>query len=162
MVEGVPGGAAGDEPGRAPRAGKLFWRAGGDTSPDLRENPGADPLDGGGVCWREGPRPEPEHPRVEHLGLPHVGHDLVAIPATATRPFARHRWCGGCGLLERVPCRLDQRGQPLSFPRRHGFPVQCGRDVERAEVGRRGPGDPLQDLETGRRPTGSQAGQQWS
>ena len=62
MVEGVPGGAAGDEPGRAPRAGKLFGRA-GSAGPDLRENPGSDSLDGSDVLWREGPLSEPEHPR---------------------------------------------------------------------------------------------------
>ena len=87
MVEGVPGGAAGDEPGRAPRAGKLSWRAGG-AGQDLRENTGSDSLDGSDVLWREGPLPEPEHPRVEHLGSPNMGHDLVAVPATATRALA--------------------------------------------------------------------------
>src|SRR5215831_18826380 len=91
MVEGVPGGAAGDEPGRATLAGKLFGRAGG-GAPDLRENPGPDPLDGGHILRREGPLLEPEHARVENLGFPHVGHDLVAIPATAARALAQHGW----------------------------------------------------------------------
>src|SRR5215831_4003478 len=81
MVEGVPGGAAGDEPGRAPRAGKLSGRAGA---------AGPDSFDGGHVLRREGPLPEPEHARVENLGFPHVRHDLVAIPATAARAFAQH------------------------------------------------------------------------
>ena len=87
MVEGVPGGAAGDEPDRAPRAGKLPRRA-GDAGPDLRENPIPDSLDGSDVLWRKGTLPEPEHPRMKHLGFPNMGHDLVAVPATATRALA--------------------------------------------------------------------------
>ena len=154
MVEGVLGGAAGDEPGRAPGAGKLFGRTGG-ADPDLRDNPGPDSLDGGDVMWREGPLPEPEHARVENLGVPDMGHDLVAIPATAARALAQHERCDGRGLLKQVPCHLGQLYQPFSLLRRHGFAVQSRRDVERAEVGRCGPGDPLQDLESSRNPTGS-------
>src|SRR5215472_16628437 len=146
MVEGVPRGAAGDEPGRAPRASKLSWRAGA-AGPDLRENPSPDSFDGSDVLRRERPLPEPEHPRVEHLSFPHMSHDLVAVPATATRAPAQRGRRGSRGLLKEVPCRLDQRGQPLSFLHRYGFAIQSGRHVERAEVGRRGPGDPLHDLE---------------
>ena len=100
MVQGVPGGAAGDEPGRPPRAGKLFWRAGDGTGADPRENPGPDSLGGGDVLGREGLLPEPEHARMENLRFPHMGHDLVAIPATATWALAQHGWCDGCGLLK--------------------------------------------------------------
>src|SRR5262249_38394459 len=76
VVEGVPGGAAGDEPGRTPRAGKLLWRAGRGADPDLGENAGPDPLDGGGVLRREGSLLESEHACVQNLGFSHMGHDL--------------------------------------------------------------------------------------
>jgi hypothetical protein len=53
-----------------------------------------------------------EHARVEHLGLQHMIHDRVPVPAAAARALAQRRWCRAGGLAEHVPGRLDQRRQP--------------------------------------------------
>src|SRR5690348_16277049 len=64
VVEGVPGGAAGDEPGRAPGAAHIPGRAGRRAGPDLGEDRRADPGHGREVADREGAFGEPEHPGV--------------------------------------------------------------------------------------------------
>src|SRR5215470_19418591 len=83
VVNSVPGGAARDEPGRAPGAAQIPVRAGRAAGPDLREDRGADPGQRREVAGRERPLGEPEHPGVQHLGLAHVLDDLVAVPAAA-------------------------------------------------------------------------------
>src|SRR5262249_14705485 len=113
VVKSVPGGAAGDEPGRAPRPGEPVRRPGHRAGPDLREDRGADPGQGGGVTGRERPLLEPEHAGVEHLSLVHVLHDLVTVPAAAARAFAQHRR----GRGGRPPPVVPPRPPPPPPPR---------------------------------------------
>src|SRR5215470_17509809 len=109
VVNGVPGGAAGHEPGGPPGPAEVTPRAGHHADPDLREDRGADPGQRGGVAGREGPLLEPEHARVEYLGFVHVLDDLVAVTAAAARALAQHRRGSGGGLLEVVPRGLHER-----------------------------------------------------
>src|SRR5262252_8799756 len=102
VVNGVPGGAAGDEPGGPPGPAEVARRTGRRAGPDLREYRGADPGQRLAVTGREGALLEPEHPRVQYLGLVHVLDDLVPVPAAAARALAQHRRGGGGGLLEIV------------------------------------------------------------
>src|SRR5215472_18806588 len=77
VVNSVPGGAARDEPGRAPGTAHIPGRAGRGAGPDLREDRRADPGQRREVAGWKGPLGEPEHPGVQHLGLAHVLDDLV-------------------------------------------------------------------------------------
>src|SRR5262245_29590845 len=76
-VNVVPGRPSGHEQGRAARAREVGAVSGGGAGLDLGHDSGTQEGDSADVSWQQGPLLDPEHARVQQLGLPDVLDDRV-------------------------------------------------------------------------------------
>ena len=100
-----------------------------------------------GIVERRLPEPEAQLADVGDLGADDVIDDLVAVPPTAPRALAQRGRRAGDDAVEARPRRVDQGGEPRGLRLGELGAVGRGGLAGRAEVGRGGAREPLDDVE---------------